>query len=289
MKRWIGLILVAAMGIAALVVVQRRNERGRVSANAVLNMAADLQRDVMRGPMQVTRLSDAEETRIGEAMAERYMSGESPDRESAMWQRMVDRVGGKLALHAHRKLAYRFHVVPDEQFLNAFALPGGHVFIGLGLLNHMDTEDELASVLGHELEHIDHYHCMERVQVEAQMRKLQLGVVGDLVQLPLVLFEAGYSKDQESEADREGLLLAAESGFSPYGALTMFEKLDALHRTYLTHADSPPEELSQLAIETLTGYFRSHPLPQERIEQTKRVIAEKHLDARRKQTPLHFS
>jgi beta-barrel assembly-enhancing protease len=290
MKRWLGLVIVAAMGIAALVVVQRRHDAGDMSANAVLNMAADVQRDVMRAPMQVTRLSDQEETQIGDAMAERYIpSQDAHDSQVASWQRITQRIGGRLAAHAHRKLNYRFHVIPDQQFLNAFALPGGHVFIGLGLLKVMDTEDELASVLGHELEHIDHYHCIERLQVEAQLRKLQLGVVSDVVQLPLTLFEVGYSKDEEAEADREGLLLAASSGFSPYGAVTMFEKFVRLHRAYVTHASSPPEELTQLAIETLTGYFRSHPLPEERVAKAKDVIREHRLESRNRQTPLQLS
>ncbi|ABF39613.1 peptidase M48, Ste24p [Candidatus Koribacter versatilis Ellin345] len=286
MKRWMGLLLVVAFAAGALVLVHRRRESGEVSPNAMLSMAADAQRDVLRAPMQMTRLSDEEETRIGDAMAERYEgSFRSPTDYSAV-EREVQKVGGKLAVHAHRRLNYRFHLIPDEQLLNAFALPGGHVFIGFGLVRLMNTEDELASVLGHELEHIDHYHCAERVQVEAQMRKLQLGVIGELMQLPLSVFEAGYSKDQESEADREGILLAVEAGFSPYGAVSMFTKFDELHRAYVIHAGSPPEELSQLAIETLSGYFRSHPLPSERIAQAMQVIAGHHLERQTKQTPM---
>jgi predicted Zn-dependent protease len=287
MKARIILVLLLALGIASVVVVQRRHEHAGVSPNAVVNMMADAQRDALRAPLQLTRLSDEEETAIGDEMAEHYL-GASADQgkrgdEAA---RLVQRIGGRLAIHAHRHLNYRFHLIPDRSFLNAFALPGGHVFIGLGLMNLMDTEDELANVLGHELEHIDHYHCVERVQVEAQMRKLQLGAVGDLVQLPLTIFEAGYSKDQEAEADREGLLLAVASGYSPYGAVTMFEKFAKLHREYATRASSPPEELSQLALETLMSYFRSHPLPQERIAQAKAIIREHRLTALTAQTPL---
>jgi predicted Zn-dependent protease len=288
MKSRIALAVVLALGIASLVVVQRRHDKTAVSANAIVNMAADAQRDALRVPMEMTRLSDDEETRIGDEMAERYIA-DSDRAESKYDQQneaIVQRIGARLAVHAHRSLRYRFHLINDPNFLNAFALPGGHVFIGLGLLDLMNTEDELASVLGHELEHIDHYHCIERVQLEAQMRKLQLGVAGDLVQISLSIFQAGYSKDQEFEADREGLLLAVASGYSPYGAVSMFEKFDRLHSEYVIHADSPPDELSQLAIGTLMGYFRSHPLPEERIAQAKQVIAEHHLESHTQQTPL---
>ena len=79
------------------------------------------------------------------------------------------------------------------------------------------SEDQMAAVLGHEIEHINHYYCSERVQVEAKLRNLKLGVVGVLVQIPLSVWEAGYNKDEELEADREGMRLAVLAGYSPYG------------------------------------------------------------------------
>ncbi|PYT80790.1 MAG: hypothetical protein DMG40_10995 [Acidobacteria bacterium] len=73
------------------------------------------------------------------------------------------------------------------------------------MLDLMTNEDELASALTHEVEHIDHCHCVERVQIEARLKKLDLTVVGVLVEIPLDFWEAGYHKDEEFEADREGL------------------------------------------------------------------------------------
>ena len=67
------------------------------------------------------------------------------------------RVGSELATHAHRMLPYKFHYIPNPNFVNAFALPGGHVYVGAGLVSLMDSEDELAALIGHEIEHIDHY------------------------------------------------------------------------------------------------------------------------------------
>src|SRR5438309_10241930 len=104
--------------------------------------------------------------------------------------------------------------------VNAFALPGGHVFVGGGLLRFMDTEDQLAAVLGHEVEHIDHYHCAERVQVEARLRGIPLS---GLIDLPIKFFQQGYTKEQELEADREGTTLAVMAGYSAEGAIRMFE------------------------------------------------------------------
>src|SRR5262249_33159630 len=154
---------------------------------------------------------------------------------------------------------------------NAFALPGGHIFFGAGLLEFMDSEDELASVLAHEIEHVDHYHCAERAQTEATLRKLPLG---ELVALPIELFEAGYTKEQEAEADREGLMLMASRGYSPTGALRLFEVFDRARSQTVQPDSNPQQEVARVVIEGLGGYFRSHPLPAERAAEVRRLIAE---------------
>jgi len=165
---------------------------------------------------------------------------------------------------------------------------GGHVFIGQGLLDQMTSEDELAFVLGHELEHIDHYHAIERVQIEAKLKSLNLDIVSDMAEIPISLWQAGYSKDQEFEANREGLRIASAAGYSPQGAVMMTERLGKLQREYVIHAETPTDELSQVAIDGLTGYFRSHPLPSERLEQVNTVIAEDHLAKDQSLKPLHI-
>ncbi len=178
-------------------------------------------------------------------------------------------------------MPWQFHVIADPNLINAFALPGGHVFIGRGLLDQMTSEDELAFVLGHEIEHIDHYHAVERVQWEAQLHHLDLDVVAAIVQIPMSVWQAGYSKDEEFEADREGLRLATAVGYSPQGALKMLDRFNRLHDEFVVHAATPVGELSQVAIEGLNGYFRSHPLPSERIAQVKEIIAKDRLPASR--------
>jgi predicted Zn-dependent protease len=207
----------------------------------------------------------------------------SENREVAAY---ISEVGARVAEHADRKLPYKFHYIPQDYFVNAFALPGGHVFIGKGLLNLMDTEDELANILGHEIEHADLGHCVERVQVEGAVRKLPLG---NIAQLPIEMFEVGYSKDQELEADREGAKLAEAAGYSAEGAISMFRKFQKLE--YELHLDraqgSQPRTVLTLPIElgnvvvlqTLEGYFRTHPPETQRIAQMERLIAAEHWPA----------
>jgi predicted Zn-dependent protease len=274
MKQVIAFAAILIIAGAALFCAQHRKHPDAISANAVVDMAADWQRDISRVPMHVTRISDQEEQRIGNELAHQYdASVPVSGAEARATENYIEQIGSRVANHARRKLPYRFHLVQDGNLINAFALPGGHVLVGEGLLDRMTSEDELAFVLGHEIEHIDHYHAVERVQIEAQLKNLNLDVVTGLAQIPISLWQAGYSKDEEMEADREGLRLAAAAGYSAKGAVNLLERWTKLRREFVVHAEDPTEELSQAAIDSLTGYFRTHPLPEERLAQANQIIA----------------
>jgi predicted Zn-dependent protease len=276
MKRWILLAGIIVLGVAAVMVSERRKVDAPASPAALLYLVADTEQELTRMPVRFARMSDAEEIRIGDEIARTYaveMPADDKNTDHLTVKRYLNQVGMPLAMRAHRRLPYRFHYIPGESMINAFALPGGHVYVGAGLLAMMDSEDELAAVLGHEIEHIDHYHCAERVQQEQALRHIPLGGVAAI---PIFVFEAGYSKDQEMEADREGTRLAVEAGYSANGAIRMFEAFEGMHRQYRQPPErvgSPQEEVSQIALQTLEGYFRSHPLPSERIAQVQKLIA----------------
>ena len=289
MKRVVTFLIVLVVGVTALYFSHRRHEPTPVSANAVVAIAADAQRDLSRAPMRLTRLSDDQEIAIGNQLAQQYSAINSKlNPEDQALESYVRRVGSTVASRAHRPLPYSFHLLPNRAMMNAFSLPGGHVYVGQGLLDLMTSEDQLAVVLAHEVEHIDHYHCAERVQIEARLRNLKLGILGALVQIPLTVWEAGYNKDEELEADREGMGLAVLGGYSPYGAVSLFEKFAQLHNESIIHAQSPEEELSELAMQSLEGYFRSHPLPSERLAQANRLIAQEGWQDRKSQKPFRI-
>jgi predicted Zn-dependent protease len=276
------LVLAACAG--AIYYAQHRQKPTHVSANAIVELAADVQRDISRAPMNLTRLSDDEEIAIGRQLQSQYSyNAKTLNPDEQVLDNYVRKVGDEVAAHAHRKLPYEFHLIPDHNMINAFALPGGPVYIGEGMTDLMETEDQLACVLAHEIEHIDHYHAVERAQIEAQLKNLDLDVLGELVQLPLTMWEAGYHKDEELEADREGMFLAVEAGYSPHGTVQMMEAFSKLHKEYVIHAETPEDELSQLAVQSLEGYLRSHPLPSERLEQANRIIAEQHWESHKQQ------
>lgn len=279
MKRIAILVLVIGVAGAALYYGERSKAEAPVTPAPLMHVIGAAEREATRVPMEMTRLSDDEEIDAGNRMAASYLAylPRSNQTNDAAMGVYVDRIGSKLAANAHRRLPYRFHYVPQMGFVNAFALPGGHVFVGKGLIAMMTTEDELADVIGHEIEHIDHYHCAERLQVEAKLRNIPLG---GLVMLPIELFQAGYTKEQELEADREGIRLAPKSGYSATAVTQLFEVMDQRYHERQIGAKTPQGEMSRVALATLTEYFRSHPPAAERIGQIEHVAAEDRLPIR---------
>ncbi|MFZ0913620.1 MAG: M48 family metalloprotease [Candidatus Korobacteraceae bacterium] len=299
MKHRIILAVILFIAVAALIVGERRRVEAEVSPAPILYFVADTEQELTRVPVSLTRISDKEEIAVGDEMARNYLeaSKKNDTPEDRTISDYVSRVRAKVTGHAHRKLPYKFHYLPDDYLVNAFALPGGRVFIGKGLLTLMDTEDELANVLGHEVEHVELGHCAERAQIEARVNKLPMVI--NVVGLPIEVFQAGYSKEQELETDREGTKLAVAGGYSAEGAIPMFQrfqKLEAEWRRYEARRRQQPSVVelpagivNQVVLQTLQGYFRSHPPEQERIAQIERLLVTEHWSMDQKQQPLQVA
>jgi predicted Zn-dependent protease len=156
----------------------------------------------------------------------------------------VDRVGHKLLRGVHRgAFRYRFHIV-DQTEPNAFALPGGQIFVSRGMLALLNSEDELACMLGHEITHVAHRHAAQQQALARHSNPLTafLGGAGR---------SAAYSREAERDADQGGQRLCAAAGYSPMGMSTMLRTLDQQSRLQLGYMRS-------------TGFFDSHPGSAER-------------------------
>src|SRR5439155_12696882 len=286
MKRWVAFGSVVFVVAGAIVWSEVRKIEAPVGPEPILNFVADGQRELTRLPVAFTPLGDSEEIKIGKQLEESYLTlwpQSGQEAQNRAMEKYVQQVGSRVAANAHRKLPYTFHYIPEPDFINAFALPGGPVFIGGGLMALMNTEDELAAVLGHEIEHIDHFHCAERVQVEAVLRRVPMR---ELAGVPVEIFAAGYSKSQELEADREATRLAAAASYSPNGAIRIFEAFERVYPTTSKRNGTPQGEFSEIARKTVEGYFRSHPLNTERIDQIQKMIAAGQMPAWSRMTPL---
>ena len=108
----------------------------------------------------------------------------------------------------------------------------------------------------------------------------------ELAGVPVESFAAGYSKSQELEADREGTRLAAAASYSPNGAIRIFEAFERVYPTTSKRNGTPQGEFSEIARKTVEGYFRSHPLNTERIDQIQKMIAAGQMPAWSRMTPL---
>ncbi len=279
MKLRLAAAVVGLIAVASIAYSEYKRAEVRSSGEPIAYLIADSQRELTRLPMAATRISDQEEIAIGDAIAKHYSEAlwndDKKDAEVKAVESYIAHVGNSMVGHTHRKLPYKFHYIPDGRFVNAFALPGGHVFIGQGLINLMDSEDELANVLGHEMEHADLGHCVERVQIEARLRKLRLSSLGGLIEIPYSVFAAGYTKEEELAADANGTQLAVDAKYSPLGAVRMFQTFAKLEPRE-SKPDTPQGELVEVAASSLEEYFRSHPRSSERAAAIERLINANH-------------
>jgi len=115
MTRWISLAGVIVLGVAAIVWSERRKVDVEASPAAVLYLVADTEQELTRMPVHFTRMPDAEEIRIGDEIAKMYGGNveEDQQKKKSEIEKYLGEVGGKLTLHAHRILPYRFHYVPN--------------------------------------------------------------------------------------------------------------------------------------------------------------------------------
>lgn len=185
-------------------------------------------------------LSDADEIRIGGLLAAQFAKSEGLESTPQITKidQYLQQVGDRLAQHARRRIPYRFHFDPDPGFKSAFALPGGQIFVGAGILAMMDTEDQLAVVLGHEMEHVDLNQCRDRLIEELQKQHLTTATADQMKVDP---FLPGYGHDPEFAADWSGVKLAADSGYSPDAAIRLLNMYVILGQQ-MTHTPSEAEK-----------------------------------------------
>lgn len=147
-------------------------------------------------------------------------------------QKRLETIGRKLAQYSDRKdIEYTFRVV-DNKELNAFAIPGGSIYVHSGLIRAA-TDDELAGVLAHEIGHIAARHSVKQLQATMGYRMVMgvaLGVtsrsgLNQATDIMYSLINLGYSRKDEYQADKIAVRYVRRAGYSPYGIVTFFQKL----------------------------------------------------------------
>jgi predicted Zn-dependent protease len=220
---------------------------------SALTLFVCVQKVHAQGPTVPASITDADEVRIGRILAEKFAAREGlePTPQTRKIDEYLQKVGARVAAFAQRKLPYQFHFDPNPGFKSAIGLPGGQIFVGGGILAYMDTEDQLAAVLGHELEHIALNQCRDRLIQILTERHLS---AREADELDIESFLSGYGHDNEFAADREGVKLAMQAGYSPTGAIRLLQTFVILAQQ-MPHTPSESEKNLQdriAQIESLT-------------------------------------
>jgi predicted Zn-dependent protease len=268
---WTKFALVFSLLAVGAVLATRGTSDPSVSLASVVELWTDTLRDTDQIGMKLTRVSDAEEMRIGSDLARGVAD---LGREDADATRYVTGVAQSLSPHLRRPgIHYRFHVIDSPQ-INAFALPGGQIFVMRGLLEFVESEAELAAVLGHEMSHVDLRHCIERYQYEAKLTKAGAPQLGWLVEMAHRFVTLGFSPQQELEADAQGERLSVESGYDPDAEAALFTRMKTkLHEPSRVQASTPAGEITEAADEAIGAYFRTHPPSEERVARLNDMLA----------------
>ena len=222
------------------------------------------------GRPELALISAKREQELGAEEAKKVEQGMGFADESGFLP-YLEQLGQRLAEHSpHQNVTYQFHIV-DMAEPNAFALPGGYIYVSRGLLALTNSEGELAGVVGHEIGHVAARHAVQRISKQAPFAIVfgvvsgvtglvspvvgdLLGGIGDFAQSAIF---SPYSRSQEIEADEVGQRIAAESGWDPVELSTF---LATLERDVALHEKEPRKP----------SFFDSHPPTPDRVVNTAR-------------------
>ncbi|MBI3045615.1 MAG: M48 family metalloprotease [Betaproteobacteria bacterium] len=244
----------------------------RFAALLVAAALANCAQNPVTGSPNLVLISESQEIAIGrreDANVRKQYSAY----DSAPLQQYVSEIGQRLAKASHRPgIEYRFLVV-DSPEVNAFALPGGYIYITRGILAYLNSEAELASVLGHELGHVTARHSVQQLTaataagIGASILQIFVpearGVLGDnLVNLLGNVLLSGYGREHELEADRLGAEYLARTGYDPQA---MVKVVGVLKNQELFDAEVAKAEGRQPR--AYHGLFATHPDNDTRLRQ----------------------
>jgi beta-barrel assembly-enhancing protease len=234
---------------------------------AIITYFSSTSENPLTGEKQRVAMTPEQEIALGYQSAPQMAAQMGGISRNAQAVALVQRVGEllvKQSVAARSPYKFSFHVLADPKTVNAFALPGGPIFITEGLLRQLKTEAELAGVLGHEIGHVIARHSSERLAKQ----QLTQGLIGALVvgsgdyttaqigQMVGGMINMKYGREDEIESDTLGIRIMAEAGYDPRGMVRVMEVL-----AKASGGSRQPEFMS------------THPAPENRSERIKEAIA----------------
>ena len=267
-----------------------RSGRYLVAGLVVLQLAACATNPVSGGK-DLVFMSEDREINLGKQLHASILKQYGGEYESAALQSYVEELGNRLAEKSHRNhLIYHFTILDSPQ-INAFALPGGYIYITRGILSYMGSEAELAGVIGHEIGHVTARHGV-RQHSKATLASLlsQIAVrasgnryLSDISNLLGTAIIRGYGRENELEADRLGAEYVARIGQNPREMLSVLEVLkdqEEFEKQLAKEQNRPPN--------VYHGVFATHPKNDDRLNEVIEAAAQLTSDDRSREDPEVF-
>lgn len=223
--------------------------------------------NVVTGQQESFYISTDKEVQMGRSIALK-IDKEEKLVEDPLIQKRIEDIGKKIAAVSDRKeIDYTFRVLDDEE-VNAFALPGGYIYVNRGLVEKAANDDEIAGVLGHEVGHIVARHSIKKLQAlqgYSLLRVLvaaapQTAQAGNAVDIAFTEILLGYGRDDELLADELSVRYSERAGYNPRAMIDFLEKLQEVNRRKPLRPKS---------------YFKTHPYVPDRIRVVKQALGEK--------------
>lgn len=239
------------------------------SAVLVGLLAAGCSTNPVTGRREFIFISTEQEIMLGEEAAGQFEQDLGGPVPSGILQSYVRRIGKEVSDVSDRPMPYEFTLLASD-VPNAFALPGGKIFITAGLMRRMTNERQLAAVLGHETVHVAAKHNVKGMQQQLGT-SVFLDIVGrltegtdaaiaqDVAKITTTMYNLKYSREDEYEADVVGIKYMTRAGYNPWGMVEMLTVLREL-------SESEPGAFGEM--------FQTHPLTSKRIDQARETIRE---------------
>lgn len=235
-------------------------------------------RNPVTGKSELSLVSESQEIQMGQEASKEVAQSIGLYNDSRV-QDYVAQLGKRMAAASERpNLPWEFHVV-DDASVNAFALPGGFIYVTRGLMTSINDEAELATVIGHEIGHVTNRHSVQQIS-KAQLAQLGLGIgsilssdiarFGQLASAGLSILFLKYSRDAENQADQAGFRYALHQNYDVREMTRVFQTLDRISQT--SGGGKLPEWLA------------THPNPGNRIKHIEQMLDTVKLDPTKVQT-----
>lgn len=267
MKRryWILIILLAVSLFGIVWAGFIHQHRGRESLFPISDKVNESTENINRIGRELKPVSPQEEKRIGRKLHRRLSNQQHllPDQHPLTGY--VQNIGANLLTEVHdrKPFDYQFFVV-DSARINAFALPGGYIYVTKNMLQEViQSEAELAGLIAHEIAHVELNHCSDSVRYHEDRMDGKMSPV----QLVHQLMRFSYSERLERSADQYGVKLAVRNGYHPLGMSNLFSRmLDVRYDGAGSDEDEGHQRVTRMIADAIRSYLRTHPKLPERIE-----------------------